>query len=100
MLERKRVLKVKDQTQRDGQRVFIYEQPKTGDFFTITDPNLRRNQLDEVQRDVAQLLEHGLNPGAEPQPPAGFSVGNSGPRPPGATENGSSAKPGEHPAVY
>jgi hypothetical protein len=42
--------------------VFVYEQPKTGDIFTIADPNLRLNQLEEVQRDVAMLLEQGLNP--------------------------------------
>jgi len=64
MLERKRVLKVKEQITRDGRRVFIYEQPKTGDIFTIADPNLRLDQLEQVQRDVAQLLEHGLNPPA------------------------------------
>jgi len=62
MLERKRILKVKEQLQRDGQRVFVYEQPKTGDIFTITDPNLHLNQLEQVQHDVAQLLEHGLTP--------------------------------------
>ena len=64
MLERKRILKVKEQIIRDGRRVFIYEQPKTGDVFTIADPNLRLDQLEQVQRDVAQLLEHGLNPPA------------------------------------
>ena len=64
MLERKRILKVKEQLTRDGQRVFIYEQPKTGDIVTIVDPDLRLDQLEEVQRDVAQLLEHGLNPPA------------------------------------
>ena len=62
MLERKRILKVKEQLIRDGNRVFIYEQPKTGDLFTITDPNLRLDQLEQVQRDVATLLEHGVNP--------------------------------------
>jgi len=62
MLERKRLLKVKDQAHRDGQRIFIYEQPGTGDVFTIADPNLRLDQLDQVQREVAQLLEQGLNP--------------------------------------
>jgi hypothetical protein len=67
MLERKRILKVKEQVVRDGQRIFIYEQPKTGDVFTIADPNLRLDQLELVQRDVAALLEHGLNPPA-PQP--------------------------------
>jgi len=67
MLERKRVLKVKEQIVRDGKRVFIYEQPGTGDVFTIADPALRLDQLEEVQRDVAQLLEHGLNPPAPAQ---------------------------------
>jgi hypothetical protein len=62
MLERKRILKVKEQLQRDGQRVFVYEQPKTGDIFTIVDPALRLDQLEQVQHDVAALLEHGLNP--------------------------------------
>jgi hypothetical protein len=64
MLERKRVLKVKEQIIRDGKRTFIYEQPKTGEVFTITDPGLHLDQLEEVQRDVANLLEHGLNPPA------------------------------------
>jgi hypothetical protein len=67
MLERKRILKVKEQLLRDGQRVFIYEQPRTGDVFTIVDPALKLDQLEEVQRDVAMLLEHGLNP---PETPA------------------------------
>ena len=62
MLERKRILKVKEQIKIEGRRVFIYEQPKTGDLFTIADPDLQLNQLDAVQRDVANLLEHGLNP--------------------------------------
>ncbi len=65
MLERKRALKVKEQMERDGQRVFLYEQPKTGDLFTIPDPNLKFDQLEAVQRDVALLLEHGLNPPAQ-----------------------------------
>ena len=64
MLERKRLLKIKEQLKRDGQRVFVYEHPKTGDIFTIADPDLHLNQLEAVQRDVAQLLEHGLNPPA------------------------------------
>ena len=70
MLERKRILKVKEQIVRDGKRVFIYEQPKTGDIFTIADPDLRLDQLEQVQRDVAQLLEQGLNPSASENPAA------------------------------
>jgi hypothetical protein len=68
MLERKRLLKVKEQLTRDGRRVFIYEQPRTGDVFTIIDPDLKLDQLEQVQRDVGALLEHGLNP---PPPPPG-----------------------------
>jgi len=64
MLERKRILKVKEQIKRDGQRIFIYEHPKTGDIFTIADPALHLDQLEQVQHDVASLLEHGLNPPA------------------------------------
>jgi hypothetical protein len=62
MLERKRLLKIKEQSQRDGRRIFVYEQPKTGDVFTITDPNLQLNQLEEIQRATADMLAHGLNP--------------------------------------
>jgi hypothetical protein len=62
MLERKRLLKVKEHLKRDGQRIFVYEHPKTGDVFTIADPDLHLNQLEAVQRDVAELLEHGWNP--------------------------------------
>ena len=68
MLERKRVIKVKEQIKNEGTRVFIYEHPANGDIFTITDPNLQLNQLDEVQRDVAYLMEHGLNPPAQAAP--------------------------------
>jgi hypothetical protein len=64
MLERKRLLKVKEEVQREGHRVFVYEQPATGDVFTIVDPGLHLNQLEQVQHDVAALLEHGLNPPA------------------------------------
>ncbi len=73
MLERKRQLKIKEQFQRDGRRVFIYEQPKTGDLFTITDPYLQLDQLDAVQHQVAQLLEHGLPPVTEVVAAAGAS---------------------------
>jgi hypothetical protein len=68
MLERKRLLKVKAQLSRDGQRVFVYEHPKTGDLFQIPDPNLQLHQLDAVQKDVLHLLQHGLPGEAAPAP--------------------------------
>ena len=76
MLERKRLLKVKEQMTREGQRVFIYEQPGTGDIFTIVDPNLQLNQLEAVQKDVAHLLEHGLH-SPEPQPVTTIPIAGS-----------------------
>ena len=69
MLERKRILKVKEQIRGENGRVFVYEQAGTGDVFTIADPDLQLDQLEEVQRATAQLLAHGLNPPpAEPAP--------------------------------
>lgn len=90
MLERKRILKVKEQIKRDGKRIFIYEQPKTGDIFTIADPDFRLDQLEAVQRDVAQLLEHGLNP---PAPAAETAAPAAEPMP--AAENEAAPPPAE-----
>ena len=89
MLERKRLFKIKEQFERDGHRIFIYEQPKTGDVFTIIDPKLQLNQLESVQQDVATLLEHGFNP-PSPQPPEQPTT--VGPLPAAA---GRAAEPGE-----
>jgi hypothetical protein len=69
MLERKRLLKVKEQFTREGRRCIVYEQPKTGDLFAITDPDLKLDQLAQIQHDVAHLLEHGLDPTAVPAAP-------------------------------
>lgn len=90
MLERKRGLKVKEELERDGQRVFVYEQPGTGDLFTIIDPNLQLNQLEAVQHDVAALLEHGLNP---PTPPPDGVASAAGPGPAGDGANVSAEPP-------
>ena len=85
MLERKRLLKIKEQFRREGRRIFVYEQPGTGDIFTIPDPDLQLNQLEAVQRDVAALLEHGLNP------PAPAADAPPGPAPDAAAEIPSAA---------
>ncbi|MEY2408966.1 MAG: hypothetical protein QOF48_1636 [Verrucomicrobiota bacterium] len=82
MLERKRILKVKEQVIRETGRVFIYEHPKTGDVFSIPDPNLQLNQLETVQRHVAELLEFGLNgppPAADATTPTALSDQGGGP---------------------
>jgi hypothetical protein len=93
MLERKRLLKVKEQMVRDGQRVFIYEHPGTGDAFTITDPALKLDQLEQVQRDVAALLEHGLNPPGEPPQPAETAAPDEQPPAPALAQEPASSEP-------
>jgi hypothetical protein len=69
MLERKRLLRVKGQAAQDGRRILVYEHAKTGDVLTIPDPQLQLDQLEAVQRDVAHLLEHGLESPPPPTPP-------------------------------
>jgi len=64
------MLEIKEQLTVNGRRVFVYEQPKTGDLFTISDPDLKLDQLAQVQHDVANLLEHGLDLPAIPGSPA------------------------------
>lgn len=81
MLERKRVFKAKAQTRDNGRRLLIYEHTQTGEIFPIMDPELRLDQLDAVQQEVAQLLEHGLPAGAETQPGVGETA-SSQPVPP------------------
>jgi hypothetical protein len=84
MLERKRLFKVKAQVNQDGRRAFVYEHAQSGDLFTIPDPDLQLNQLEEVQRDVGHLLEHGL----EAPPPVVAE-----PLPSGVPENGADGAP-------
>lgn len=69
MLERKRILIERDVQRRDdGSKVRIYEHKQTGDIFTIPDPELRLDQIGEVQRQVNELL--GIPPpGAPPATP-------------------------------
>jgi hypothetical protein len=56
MLERKRVLKQVKTEQTPEARVLIYEQGSTGDVFIVPDPQLRLNELENVQNEVAELL--------------------------------------------
>ena len=83
MLERKRIFKVKTQLSRDGQRVFVYEHPKTGDLFQIQDPNLQLHQLEGVQHEVLHLLQHGLgSSNSEPEQPSNTThTAGDGPSP-------------------
>lgn len=66
MLERKRLLRARQQIRQNGRRSIVYEQPGTGDVLVIQDPALRLDQLEAVQHDVARLLEHGLPSEGQP----------------------------------
>lgn len=57
MLERKRILKeIETKRGEDGVLVRVYEHSKTGEVFIIPDPELRLDQVEEVQAEVAALL--------------------------------------------
>jgi hypothetical protein len=56
MLERKRVLKQIKTEQTERGRILIYEHGATGDVFIVPDPQLRLDELESVQNEVAQLL--------------------------------------------
>jgi hypothetical protein len=57
MLERKRILKPVKSEGSDAGRVLIYEHAKSGDVFIVPDVQLRLDELEDVQREVAALLQ-------------------------------------------
>jgi hypothetical protein len=96
MLERKRIFKVKAQSFEDGHRTLFYEHARCGDLFTIIDPALQLQQLDEVQRQVADLLEHGLETRTAPESTAGLA-NTSPPETPSNFDEAAVARPDELP---
>lgn len=60
MLERKKQLRVVDRQENEGERVVIYEHLESGETWIIQDPQLRLDQLEPVQAEVAQLLKTRL----------------------------------------
>jgi hypothetical protein len=63
MLERKRVLKQVKTEETPKGRVLIYEQDSTGDVFIVPDPQLRLDELENVQNEVAELLRKATQNG-------------------------------------
>jgi hypothetical protein len=74
MLERKRVLRVKDQLREAGVRRFVYEHAATGEVFTIVDPDLRLDQLDAVHREVESLIHPPAPVAPTPEPASETAV--------------------------
>ncbi len=56
MLERKRILKHRE-TQKTAEKLLVYEHAETGEIFMIQDPQLRLDQLEEVQKRVAAMIK-------------------------------------------
>ncbi len=59
MLERKRMLKEIETKRENGTITRIFENTKTGEVFVIPDPQLRLDQIEQVQQEVAALLSPG-----------------------------------------
>lgn len=69
MLERKKTLRETDSQSLGDAKLRIYEHAKTGEVYIIRDPLLRLDQLESIQREVAELLA-GRGPGSvSPQAP-------------------------------
>ena len=61
MLERKKILRPTDTRQEEGEgerRLLFYEHVGTGETFVVADPGLRLDQVEEVHREVGDLLEN------------------------------------------
>ncbi|VGO14905.1 hypothetical protein PDESU_03475 [Pontiella desulfatans] len=84
MLERKKILVERDtQTTEDGRKLRIYEHKKTNETFMVIDPELKLDELEEVQEQVVVLL--GGQPRNAPEP-APAEDGGSGSTPTAAEE--------------
>jgi hypothetical protein len=73
MLERKKILRHRDTVHDENRNnILVYEHAQSGESFTVPDPHLRLDQLDEVQRRVAELLQPAQRPygSAEAEPAA------------------------------
>jgi len=57
MLERKRVLKQIQTDESEGRPVLVYEHAKSGDAFIVPAVQLKLDQLEHVQNEVAMLLK-------------------------------------------
>lgn len=68
MMERKKQLVPKEKKYTESGTMLIYEHRKTGEVFIIRDPELRLDEIEAVQEEVAMLLGFGA-PGDPPPPP-------------------------------
>ena len=57
MLERKKLLKQVGEKKVEERRLLIYEHTKSGEVFIVTDPEIRLEEVEQVQLEVVGLLD-------------------------------------------
>ena len=68
MLERKKILVERDvKAAEDGRKLRVYEHKKTNESFAVIDPQLKLDELEQVQEEVVVLLG-GQPRNAQPEP--------------------------------
>jgi hypothetical protein len=72
MLERKRLLTPTDVKESEHGKMLFYENKKTGEVFVVRDPELRLDEIEKVQDEVAMLLGFG-GPAADAAKAVGMS---------------------------
>ncbi len=71
MLERKKAVVHTDTRETDERKILFYEHADSGEVFIIPDPNLRLEEIEPVQKEVASLIaleEEKLKQGSADQP--------------------------------
>ncbi|HBJ84181.1 MAG TPA: hypothetical protein DDZ88_10005 [Verrucomicrobiales bacterium] len=73
MLERKRQLVQTAEKEVDGAKMLFYENKKTGEIFIVRDPELRLDEVAQIQDEVASILAFG-GPAAEAAKAVGVTL--------------------------
>lgn len=70
MLERKKTLRPVDEkeSESDGRKFIFYEHKESGEVFIVIDPQLKLDDIEAVQIEVAALLGGQMSDAPEPQP--------------------------------
>lgn len=73
MLERKRQISQTAEKEVDGAKMLFYENKKTGEIFIVRDPELRLDEVAQIQEEVATILAFG-GPAVEAAKVAGVTL--------------------------
>lgn len=100
MLERKRQITQTAEKEVDGNKMLFYENKKTGEIFIVRDPELRLDEVAQIQEEVATILAFG-GPAADAAKAVGVTLTPHGvvPAPGSTTENVPAAEPSGSSAV-